>query len=99
MKVRNLNGTSHHPNCPCGTWIAHWKNYMNVENPACFETNCRESGTDGAHVQKIDGDMSWYIIPLCRTHNSMHGATLEILDYYEKAFVPVAVRDKCKKTF
>ena len=95
MKVKNLNGTSDNPKCPCGTWIKHWKNYTNISNPACFEDSCKESGTEGAHVQKFDSDMSWYIIPLCKHHNGLHGATIEIPDAYKQFLVPVTARDKC----
>jgi hypothetical protein len=97
MKVKNLNGTSDNPNCPCGSWIKHWKNHIGVPNPACFWDDCNGQGTDGAHVQKCNGDMSWYIIPLCKEHNGQHGATFEIYNNYESLMVPVTERSKCKR--
>ena len=95
MKVKNLNGTSDAQKCPCSNWIEHWKNYAKINNPVCFEASCKENATDGAHIQKYDGDMSWYIIPLCKTHNGMHRATIEILDSYGQYLVPATARNKC----
>jgi len=48
-----------------------------------------------AHVQKSNGDMSWYIIPLCKYHNGQHGATFEMFNNYEKLMVKVTDRGKC----
>jgi len=97
MYVKNLNGTSDSPRCPCGTWIDHWKKYTGVPNPACFENSCGGKGEVGAHVQKTSGDNSWYIIPLCKHHNGLRGETVEIPDVYEKLLVPATARDKCGK--
>ena len=95
MRVKNLNGTSDNPKCPCGSWINHWKRYMGVSNPACFEDSCQEKGTHGAHIQKFDGDMTWYIVPLCSYHNNQKGQTFEINNAYDKSIVPVTARNKC----
>ena len=93
-----MNGTSDNPKCPCGSWIAHWKNYTGIPNPACAETSCEGKGTDGGHVQKMEGDMAWYIIPLCKEHNGLHGEIIDIMDImYENFLVPVIKRDKCGK--
>ncbi|KIX21855.1 hypothetical protein SY27_04005 [Flavobacterium sp. 316] len=70
-KVKNINGTSDN-NCNCGSWLQHWKNYSGQKVNWCSEIDCCEK-TDlvGAHVQKANSiDMNWYIIPLCKTHNS-----------------------------
>jgi len=94
MKIRNLNNTSDNPKCPCGAWIKHWEQYTGLNPISCSEINCIDDATDGAHVQKISDDRSWYIVPLCKKHNQMRGQELEIGNHIE--LVPVVSRDKCK---
>ncbi|MDR1249030.1 MAG: hypothetical protein LBK63_06980 [Treponema sp.] len=95
MKVRNINGTSDSPDCPCGTWLKHYENYSGIDTPACAESSCVENAEVGAHVQKMDkDDRSWYIVPLCKKHNGLHGQVLDILDVFP--LVPVTDRKKCK---
>lgn len=79
MKVKNLNGTSDN-SCNCGSWLKHWENFSGQSLPTyCCESSCMNKPTVGAHVQKDSStDESWYIIPLCSTHNADKGQTLEI---------------------
>jgi hypothetical protein len=93
LKVRNINGTSDNPHCPCGSWLNHWKKYAGANNPACAEVSCREEAEVGAHVQKIGDDHSWYIVPLCKKHNGLHGQELDIMDNVQ--LVSVTARNKC----
>ncbi len=81
MKVNNINGTSQN-SCSCGSWLQHWKNFSGQSVPAyCPEQKCHERPEVGAHVQK-DGssDTSWYIVPLCKTHNAETGKSLTVSD-------------------
>jgi hypothetical protein len=95
MKVRNINGTSDNPNCPCGSWLKHWVRYSGNNDPFCAATSCLELPTDGAHVQKMDkDDRSWYIVPLCKKHNGLHGQELDIEN--NVPLVPVTSRNKCR---
>lgn len=78
MKVINTNaitkGNSGHK-----TWLHYWVNESGEKLPAyCAEIACTCKPEFGAHVQK-DNDDQWYVIPLCRTHNSMKGRNLEIV--------------------
>jgi hypothetical protein len=94
MIVRNINGTSDNPDCPCGSWLKHWKKYTEINNPACAEASCQEKVEVGAHVQKTgNSDYSWYIVPVCKKHNNLRGQELEIPDYFP--LVPVTARNKC----
>lgn len=70
MKVKNINGTSDKA-CKCGSWLDHWKKFSKQSVPTyCPETNCTAKQLVGAHVQKDSStDSSWYIVPLCDTHN------------------------------
>ncbi len=69
MKVKNIKGTSDNT-CKCDSWLAHWEKYSGVEPGNCVEKDCKSKATVGAHVRKdSDTDSSWYIIPLCDTHN------------------------------
>jgi hypothetical protein len=73
MLVRNLNGTSDSSKCPCGSWLKHWERYNEGSTMFCAELTCTESAEVGAHVQKIDEEKNWYIVPLCEKHNACSG--------------------------
>jgi hypothetical protein len=79
MKINNINGTSDRI-CKCGSWLAHWKNYSGQSLPTyCPVSKCYQKPEVGAHVQKDSlTDSSWYIVPLCKTHNGETGKSLEI---------------------
>jgi hypothetical protein len=72
-KVKNINGTSD-KNCKCGTWLNHWEKFSSQKVNICSEKSCNNKDLVGAHVQKADvSDSSWYIIPLCNSHNKNNG--------------------------
>jgi len=81
MKVKNINGTSDNI-CKCGSWLNHWKNFSDQSLPSyCPVVGCLQRPEVGAHVQKDSStDSSWYIIPLCRTHNGETGKSLNVSD-------------------
>lgn len=81
MKVKNINGTSDNT-CKCGSWLEHWKKFIGQPLPTyCPEIKCTQKPEVGAHVQKDNStDSSWYIIPLCKSHNGQTGGTIEISD-------------------
>ena len=81
MKVININGTSD-KTCKCGSWLEHWKKFSGQSLPPfCPEVTCVQKPEVGAHVQKESTtDKSWYIVPLCKTHNAKTGQSLEISD-------------------
>jgi hypothetical protein len=94
MKVKNINGTSDSPKCPCGTWLRHWEQYSGKTAGCCVESSCLKMAEVGAHVQiKNSEDRSWYIVPLCRGHNNQYGQELDIMDDTE--LVPATARNKC----
>ena len=69
MKVFNINGTSDNV-CKCGSWKAHWIKFSGKDWPNyCCEKSCMNPPTVGAHVEKVNGSNSWYIVPLCDKHN------------------------------
>ncbi len=48
---------------------------------SCPVIGCSNKAEVGAHVQKDDSaDKSWYVIPLCKKHNSETGKALEVRD-------------------
>ena len=81
MKVKNINGTSDNI-CECPSWLDHWKKFSKIElSNYCYEENCIQKPDVGAHVQKYLGaDNSWYIVPLCKKHNSQRGASITVGD-------------------
>jgi hypothetical protein len=93
MLVKNLNGTSDSPKCPCGSWLRHWMRYSGETVGLCAEYTCMQSAEKGAHVQKVDGEKTWYIIPLCTEHNNQRGQQLTISN--SVALVPATDRSKC----
>jgi hypothetical protein len=91
MKVNNINGTSK-STCKCGSWLDHWKNYSCQSLPTyCPEKTCHNKPEVGAHVQKDNSiDRSWYIVPLCTTHNAQTRGSLELRDSIKLASANVA---------
>ena len=81
MKVLNVNGTSDNV-CPCGSWIEHWRSFSGQEIPDyCPVVMCMEKPEVGALVQTDSAtDRSWYVVPLCRTHNGLTGESLSVRD-------------------
>jgi len=80
MKVKNINGTSD-ATCKCDSWLKHWETYGGGTSGLCAEKSCTTKAEIGAHVQKADGnDNKWYIVPLCKKHNGLHGQEIEIMD-------------------
>jgi hypothetical protein len=96
MKVKNINGTSDHT-CKCGSWLEHWKKFGGVTAPTyCPVVGCLEKVEVGAHVQKdSSSDSSWYIVPLCKTHNGKTGESIEIADWV--SLVSANVSETCGK--
>ena len=98
MKVKNINGTSDNT-CKCGSWLEHWKKFGGGSVPTyCSESEstCIQKPEVGAHVQKDSStDNSWYIIPLCNTHNSQTGKTLKVND--DVKLVSANVSETCGK--
>lgn len=94
-KVININGTSD-TTCKCGSWLEHWKNFSRQSLPYhCCEKYCINTNLVGAHVQ-ISGsdDNSWYIVPLCYTHNS---STKELKIVESVMLVPANKSLTCEK--
>jgi hypothetical protein len=81
MLVRNINGSSQNI-CACGSWLEHWKKFSGLNAPMfCPVIGCYAYAIVGAHVQKENvNDDNWYIVPLCKEHNSQTGHSLEIID-------------------
>jgi hypothetical protein len=81
MRVNNINGTSDRA-CRCGSWLDHWIKFSGQNlRKYCSVSVCFQTPEVGAHIQKDSfSDKSWYIIPLCKTHNGETGKSLEISD-------------------
>ena len=96
MKVKNINGTKDNI-CKCGSWLEHWKNFSRQKLPNyCPEDKCIQKPEVGAHVQKDSStDNSWYIVPLCKTHNAETGKSLNISDFVQ--LVSANVSSTCDK--
>ena len=96
MKVKNINGTSQNI-CKCGSWLDHWKKFSGQSLPShCLEQKCLQKPEVGAHVQKNSStDSSWYIIPLCKTHNAETGKSPTVSDLV--ALVSANVSKTCGK--
>lgn len=92
-KVKNINGTSDN-NCKCGSWLEHWKKFANRTPTYCSEKSCLGKDLVGAHVQKDTSDMSWYIVPLCQTHNK----SKDTLDVGETTLVSANKKETCEKS-
>lgn len=96
MRVKNINGTSDNT-CKCGSWLEHWKKFGDQVLPTyCSEIKCTGKPEVGAHVQKDNStDSSWYIVPLCKTHNGETGKSMEIVNSVK--LVSANVSETCGK--
>jgi len=96
MRVSNINGISDNA-CKCGSWLGHWKKFSGQSlTTFCPQVTCVQRAAVGAHVQKDNsGDSSWYIVPLCPTHNGKKGKSLDISDNVN--LVSANVSETCGK--
>lgn len=93
-KIKNINGTSDN-NCKCISWLKHWEKFSGQTTQFCVEKTCTGKDLVGAHVQRADSsDMSWYILPLCKSHNQSSGV-IEVSDSYK--FVSANIKETCDK--
>lgn len=90
--VKNINGTSDNT-CLCGSWINHWRKYTQKLPVFCSVNSCNDTDLVGAHVQKDSNDMSWYIVPLCKSHNK----SATPLDIGNSTLVSANRRETCGK--
>lgn len=98
MIARNINGTASHQ-CNCNSWLEHWERFSEQEATTCVALGCTNHAQVGAHVQKVSmgvldpDDQRWYIIPLCRVHNGLHGQTIDLAG--NPTFVSANVANTC----
>jgi hypothetical protein len=73
-EVKNLNNTSNekHKYPPRGyaSWKAFWEDKSGKTFDDCSCSDCNNRAAHGGHVQKVEGDDKWYIVPLCERCNN-----------------------------
>jgi hypothetical protein len=81
MRVKNINGASDR-NCRLGSWLLHWAYFSQRPLPPCCSArNCISRPAAGALVQlDVDGDETWYVVPLCSWHNAHCDGTMDLAD-------------------
>jgi len=98
VTIKNENGTADRSTCSCGSWIAHWEIYSGEKPNICSVEYCTSKGTEGAHVTRPkakndDYKTHSYIVPMCKTHNGMHGKSFTTKD--KITFVWANVQETC----
>lgn len=72
--VKNLHGTSSekYKEPPKGytSWRAFWEKKIGRKFGLCSAIDCGEDAEVGGHVIKVGSSREWYIVPLCKEHNS-----------------------------
>lgn len=71
MYWKNVNKTANRT-VPNGyeSWLDFYEQNSGKSARVCKVKGCTSIATDGAHVKKVNStDNSWYIVPLCRSHN------------------------------
>lgn len=91
IEVKNLKGTGKYKAYNKGytSWKDYWIANNNTGNKwfLCAVDGCNKTASDGAHVKKVGSvDNSWYILPMCHSHNMKED---EIFDVDESYLVPV----------
>ena len=78
-RVSNISNTTERAALPAGysSWIDFWEKKTGLSAGLCRCTSCFEKAIDGAHVYVEGHGTSWYIVPLCRSHNHVQG-TFEV---------------------
>ncbi len=96
--IKNIKKTSDET-CACPSWLEHWESH----NPAgkkvtgCSVIHCPNKAEVGAHVQLDNhSDTNWYIIPLCKSHNSHH-VTAPLPVYVDVSFAHADPQKTCQK--
>jgi len=77
VKIKNVNGTADR-SCKCDSWLEHWEIFSNKTTSSCSVSGCTNNATLGAHVTRPaakneDYKTHPYIVPMCSSHNGMHG--------------------------
>ncbi len=92
MRVKNVN-CNREAGCTSSVWLDHWKKFSCQPIPTyCPEENCLNSPEAGVLVQLADSsDDTWYVVPLCLSHNGATNRTLEIRD-----FITLVSADACQ---
>lgn len=88
--VRNTTGLK----CSCDSWLAHWENFAGRSASYCSGAGCTaQSDLVGGHVKRTT-ERSWFIVPLCKTHNAIDSdSEYEVEDYTR--FAPANVAKTC----
>ena len=83
--VRNLQEGSRPAPAGYSSWLDYWEKKTGLKADTCHRVDCYRTATDGAHVQLVNGDNEWYIVPLCHGCNTQYGARF----YVDGPLVPV----------
>lgn len=93
--VKNINGT-YDVNCKCNNWLKHWEKFSRKTVYFCAAYGCTEKDNlIGTHVQKMESDADWYIIPFCPVHNQVKG-DLKVSAF--TTFISADEKETCAKT-
>lgn len=100
VKVQNEKGTSKRPLCTCGGWLKHWEKFSKKKQKQCSIVDCDKIANAGAHITRPqakneDYKTHSYIVPMCTSHNSMHGEIFETKE--NSTFVWANVQETCGK--
>ena len=70
--VRNINGSSdNRPPRGYSSWKEYWEDKKKRKFSYCSCVSCVEKAAVGGHVKKVNGTNSWYIVPICISHNNL----------------------------
>ena len=95
--VQNQNGTASR-SCGCKSWIKHWEEFSKEVAILCSVKDCYDVAEHGAHVTRPKNESLRkysYIIPMCSTHNRLHGKELTVKSMV--TFVWANVGETCGK--
>ncbi len=82
ISVKNLNGTSDNkPPVGYASWKEWWEAKKGRTFGECSKRGCNNRAEVGGHVKKEMGTNEWYIVPLCKGCNGMHGQSFEVLKF------------------
>ena len=70
--VRNIEGSSDNkPPRGFTSWKDYWEYYKKRNFSSCSCISCTRKAEVGGHVKKVYGSNAWFIVPICKPHNSL----------------------------
>ena len=59
-----------------GSWIKYWENESGKIRGECGVKDCKKIASDGAHIEIVERDGIFFILPMCHMHSMQNNQKL-----------------------